>query len=221
MTKKSLIEKIKSLLALATGVGNENEKQLALKRAQELMAKYSVDVVFARHPCESTPTIEQIRYETKLDLPISLRTSLDLAHTIEPICQNFGVYVAYNLAGHVLLWGFKTNLEVAIYACETLLYQGIQDFKREYRRQRTMGFGISFWKGFREGLKVKFDKSIIPENALVLYDQVKQEWMRKVTFGSGSFNQSNANGMELGIQSARDAVLNKGIESTMSGRLLK
>jgi hypothetical protein len=181
------------------------------------MAKYSVDVSSA----SETSLIEQIRYDTKLDLPISLRTSLDLAHTIEPICQNFGVYVAYNLAGHVLLWGFKTNLEVSIYACETLLYQGIQDFKREYRKQRTMGFGISFWKGFREGLKVKFDKSIIPENALILYDQVKEKWLSQVKYEHANINQSSASGADLGFQSAKDAVLNKGIESTLSGRLLK
>src|SRR5258707_14686964 len=44
MTHEQLVERIKNLLALATGEGNEHEKRLALQRAQELMARYSISI---------------------------------------------------------------------------------------------------------------------------------------------------------------------------------
>lgn len=213
MTKESLIEKIKSLLALATGVGNEHEKRLALSRAQELMARYAVDLSEKNH----VEDIIKSEYIPKFEVPLHLRNKMELMRIITPIAENFGCYLA--LANEIRVFGFSTNIEVTKFAIDTLLYQGIQDFKREYRIQRSTAFAPSFWSGFRKGLEEKFEKP--SEKALVLYDKVKNVWENSTRSVDVFFANSNASGAEIGFNSAKNAVLNPGIQSSSRGNLLK
>ncbi len=217
MDRAKLIEKIKSLLALATGVGNEHEKQLALSRAQELMARYAISI----SDNESKPEdIVRESFHTTFDIPLFLRNCIEFLVVTQPIAENFGVYLSINPAGNIWMTGFKTNVEIANYAINTLLYQGVQDFKRGYREHRTIGFATAFWHGFTAGMAEKFAKQSIPSEALVLYNRVKDKFLSQTRFMNATLMTTNAGGFKTGKNSAREAVLNPGIQSTSSGRLL-
>lgn len=224
MNKEHLIEKIKKLLALATDNSTtEHEKSSAMNRAQELMAEYSIeecDLQFTN--VQDLIVKEKITIDFKDHVPTMLQDPIVLSSIIAPICQNFGCYNYFQGFGPIgahYVMGFKTNVEVSKYACDVLINQGIQDFKVGFKIHRSIGYGINFWTGFRQGLTERFAK-ISNEKALVLYDKVQEEWKRMVTIFKTSTSFSlGMGGNQEGIESAKKAQLNPAVSSSKGGLL--
>lgn len=223
MTKNELIERIKKLLALSTDLSTtEHEKTLALKRAQALMAQHSIESI----DLSDTKKIEELiiteDYTPKLEnpLPSYLFNPGLMNAIIQPICNNFGCYASFYLhkPGQSIM-GFKTNIEIAKYACDVLLNQGISDFRKQYKTIRSIGFATTFWNGFAEGLLIRFTK-LSDETALVLYDKVKSKFNESIMSVAIEMPQSTEiSGHSAGRKSATEATLNAGISSSRGGLL--
>lgn len=209
------LDKIKHLIALSTDTSTtESERQLAMKRATELMAKYSLSLT--DDSAESIVDVEVPHGR----LP-SYVSQLNFCSICSVVGQNFGCYAYANIReGKQYLMGFKTNCEIAIYTIDTLVNQGVADCRLGSVTNNTLGFKLNFWNGFTLGLKDKFVKPQLDEYALVLYDKVKHQFQSKITrFVANPLSGSNTSGFSSGQQSARDAHTNKGVAS-QGGRLL-
>lgn len=211
-TSSSVVEKIKRLLALSTDQSTtEAERANALQKAQLLMAKYSVDM----SACQEKPEeIIKMPLEIKYahPLPIYLHDFIRLSSLLQPISQNFGCWTLYNQAEHKLyLYGFKTNCIVAEQAIAALLNQGLMDFRVQFILRREMGFAISFWNGWAQGIKDRFTK-LSDSQAIVLYDKVKDELEKFCQFETIHLMESDADGQELGKLSAQRSYIGTGLD---------
>jgi hypothetical protein len=223
MSKQELIEKIKKLLSLSTDTSTTNhERDVALNRAKDLMAQYSIEEYDLKNFSKEELIVTEF-YQHKLNNPLpSYFANPMLMNTImQPICNNFGCYCCFHTqTGVHQIMGFKANVEISIYACDVLLNQGIKDFREGYANARSIGYGISFWTGFIEGLTLRFTK-FSDETALVLYDKVKakfEESIQKVIINVPT--SSEFYGHKAGLKSATEATLNPGV-SSQKGNLLK
>src|SRR5438046_4228868 len=127
---EQLIDKIKALIALSECPGTtEHERKLALKRAQELMLKYSISIAQ-----ESEPLVIDLLYELKSKRPFGLDNA-QLLKILTIIGQKFGTYAFIKLTERerkLFLMGFQVNCEIAAYTADVLLRQGLSDCKEEF-----------------------------------------------------------------------------------------
>lgn len=222
--KENIISKIKKLLNLAEGVNNSQaEKDLALNRAKEMMAQHSI----ADHDIKDakiTDLIIEQEYIPQLNnpLPSYFFDPALMLMILNPIVNNFGCYVVFYPPPRlkVCLVGFKTNIEIASYACDVLLKQGLTDFREGYKKVRSIGYAVTFWNGFAEGLQRRFTK-LSNETAIVLYDKVKEKIHKECRIVEYDIPYSNeVIGHSEGFKSAIDAQLNRAV-SKNEGNLLK
>jgi hypothetical protein len=212
-----LITRIKQLLALATGEGNENEKKLAMQRAQELMARHSV----SESELMDKPTLildKIFKWNLENPLPLYFFNPIIATEIMGITAENFGCY-AFALGYDLHLMGFEHNIEIAEYAINVLMNQGIKDFRKGYRENRSVGFSVMFWQGFTRGLKERFAK-ISNETAIILYDKVKKEFESKVQFVNMEIGQFSGQGFNEGHKSAKEASLNPGVVERRGNLLL-
>jgi len=216
---EKIIEKIKKLLELTTS-DNENEASHAMETAKRLMLKYSLNETNFLET-NSVPEIIESQYSSSYFQKPGLKESMPrILAVIAPIfgCQAF---VRVDISGfksyHLL--GFKTNIEITKFALDSLLAQGNIDARREYRKFRTVTFGLSFWRGFADGLKVKFAKEKSNEIGLELYDKVKEK-LDSITTGTIDTAKEDGVARESGFQSGISSQIRSGINTSNSGKLL-
>lgn len=224
MSESSIIEKIKKLLALSSDpTTTEHERDVALNRAKDLMAQHCIEEYHLKTDTKIKEAIVQEIYTPKLEnpLPAYFHNPLLLNTIIQPIANNFGCYTAYwNLTGQHFLMGFKENVEIAKYACDVLLNQGIKDMREGYKTARSIGFTVTFWNGFVYGLHKRFIK-LSNETAITLYDKVKAEYDKITNVIPIHLPSSNeASGFASGKKSAMDAQLNPAVSKGNGGNLL-
>lgn len=219
MTPDDLIDKIKKLLALSNANGaTEAEKDLAFKRAQSLMAKYCVSNL------DSGNLKEEVIEETYENprLPVYLKSAPSFIITFNSTANNFGCYLACRvIANEVLIYGFKTNIEVLKYIFDTLIAQGQFDYRVEYSKRREISFSTSFWQGFGKGLDERFQKKNLDEKAIAIYDAVRDLFNMKVKGIAMSGGSSTAGGFDIGKKSATEAQLNPAVSKGNGGNLLR
>lgn len=208
MIDQKLLEKIKALIALSNDPNTTiHERNLALQRAQVLMAKYSVGSLD-----EAIKELPIVHKEfTNIKQPFG--TDLMLLNTICTIVgEQFGCYCYMNTQTRKLyIMGLEINCDITMHAVDTLMNQGIADNKTErHGLHAPSGFYVNFWLGFAEGLRDKFIK-LSDEKALVLYDKIKDEFRKKVTFIKRIDSGSTGSGMQAGFNSAKNAHMNKGV----------
>lgn len=214
-----IFEKVKKLLELAASP-NEHEARLAFLKAQELIAKHSLNMA------ENNNTEGIVEREYTLKIPPSsgfMETFPEIAHAIS---QPFGVYILVSARkrsapNKIELVGFPTNTQVAEYAIDCVLNQCFSDLHAAYKENPSLGFAHNFWKGVSKALNLRFRVDSINEKGLIIYDKVKQ-YMDK--FPSTNFLRTQVDGksgLEEGLRSGESAQLRPGIVSTQSGKLLK
>lgn len=220
MPDQKIIEKIKKLLELTSSANKEDhERKLAMERAQELMIKHSIDEqILADDKGETLEIIEE-EYTNPAFLKQGVVPALSgILAVIPPIFGVYGVIVRSHRKEVTAfkLVGFRTNIDVAKYALDSILAQGIAKARLEYKKFRTITFGFSFWSGYTLGLTEKFGSSLEKSKDIVIYDRVRAA-LPKDTF-SGTLTDGVA--FNTGHQAGLEAELRKPIESTNSGKLL-
>jgi hypothetical protein len=220
---EKIIDRIKKLLELATS-SNEHEATLAMEQASRLMAKYSITNA-SLNDTERKEVIEIFIYNSPYINKTGLIQQLpSIMGTIGPI---FGVYPMFvaSRTGSIResqLIGYPTNIKVAIHAIESVINQGLLDYRLAFRLNGSPLFGLEFWDGFAKGLQAKFAKYGLEsdEVAMVVYDAVKN-FVKARTSGSVKLQNFDGSGRSSGYESGQKASLRSGIASQSKGNLLK
>ena len=165
-----IIRKIKMLFALANNNPNENEAQLALSKAKELLQKYNID--------ESKLDFEYLQTEYSESNIIERETGIiynnrlprykdTLAAWIANIfdCQSVREWPYYKGETQytIVYIGFPLDVEIAIWALDFTLNfveKRTKEIRKEYKRRglRTpKNFKLSYTFGFIESAQDKFD----------------------------------------------------------------
>ena len=220
MTDQKIIDRIKKLLELTTSP-NEAEALLAMERAKQLMLKHSLNETDYLNTSEVPEIIQEIYSTPYFQKPGVKEAFPRIISVIAPIfgCQGF-TKLSGNFRTYHLL-GFKANIEITKFALDSLLAQGSIDARIQYRKFRTVTFGLSFWAGFADGLKNKFGPSgkENDEVGIILYDKVLDH-LKSIT--NGAFYGENHSGVarESGFKSGMDASIRSGLTTSNSGKLL-
>ena len=116
LNEKELIEKIKKLLALAASP-NENEAQLAMSKAQELMAKYCINIIE-----EKDLVITSEIYYTNVKLPFA-----ELIYISNVISRIFGCITI--ISNVIEMHGYSTNIKIVKFSIDSVLAQASIELK--------------------------------------------------------------------------------------------
>ena len=156
--EKNIISKIEKLLALAGNNPSEAEAQVAMLKAQKLMAEYNLDMAqFKDQPQEKKEAVtEYFKGYHNTGWAISLA---------KVICDNFRCNLL-RAAGYGLVFvGLKEDVAICkavfTFAANTL-DKNMMKLRRQYRKQGLPTDGISgdYAAGFIAGLKAKYKEQV-------------------------------------------------------------
>lgn len=208
MTKETLIETVKKLLALASSP-NEHEAQLAMKRAQDLIARYSISVML-----DANEPIIETSFKYSSLCYMSQEMGAQIVHVITPI---FGVQSMRKPSNFTLhLFGYKTNVQLAIHGCYCIINQLNAELKKVLKK--TPGFvGPNFihdyWLAAAREIERKFEEPKTIGQGLVVYDKAKELMHRLYNIRPlAGIAFAGTAGIELGAKAGREAQLRSGVE---------
>lgn len=162
MAEKNIISKIEKLLALAGNNPSEAEAQVAMLKAQKLMAEHNLDMAqFKDQPQEKKEAVtEYFKGYHNTGWAISLA---------KVICDNFRCNLL-RAAGYGLVFvGLKEDVAICkavfTFAANTL-DKNMMKLRRQYRKQGLPTDGISgdYAAGFIAGLKAKYKEQVEENN---------------------------------------------------------
>lgn len=204
MATEKIMEKIKNLLDLANNNPNEHEAMAAALKAQELMAKYNVDLqqIEAEDPKEMFHAV----YENNSSKHEMKKWKFGLANVVS---KNFccKTYVSGN---SVVFYGYKKDAEIAVTVFK-FLYESGNKFAVKYYNQckkegkNTRGVMNRYLQGFVVGIKEAFDKQctalmiVVPKEVSDSFDVMTAGWKTKYTHMSvandvQAYNQGKIDG---------------------------
>lgn len=211
--KEKIIERIKKLIALSEDASTtEHERSACRKKAHSLMARFSIDTL------HDEKEVEIVHVEFALPKPIFGLDVTKLCQILGIIGPPLGCYSYFKRSeDKVYLMGFKINCEIATYTAHVLINQGKRECSDLYKQFPMANTKLAFWKGFVEGLRVRYSPvENSEEQGLVVYDSIKELFERSVKkvpiFSAGS----DLSALAKGAQSALDARINSGLSNTSS-----
>jgi len=222
--EQKIIDKIKKLLELASSP-NENESRLAMEKAQKLMIQFNLDdVKIGTQYAVAEPIISESYWNDIINRSGVIETIPRIVNTIGPIFGVFGLYDIRRKTGtiqRIRLYGFKTNLEITKFALDSLLHQGLMDYRIEFKKYRSAVFGLEFWSGFGIGIERKFTSygNRSENSALVIYDRV-QEHIKELADSTFNLQVFDGNAIQSGINAGLRAEIRKGLETQNQGKLI-
>lgn len=213
MEENNIIDKIKKLIALSEcQSATVSERELALKRAQSLMLKYSIGAIKLE---EAEQAI--INLEFTLSKPIFSLDTVALCRILGAIGPYFGCYSFFSkLENKVFLMGFKVNCEIVSYTAQVLINQGVRDCSRLWAESPSANTKLAFWKGFTEGLRARFQNNSEHSESLILYDKVRDKFLASTNTIQSFSGGSSLSAQQAGTQSALEAKVNQGLSSQSS-----
>lgn len=156
--EEKILEKIRNLLDLANNNPNENEAIAAALKAQELMAKYDVELEQLDDKKENREIVEEIyRQSGKHEMK---KWKWGLAGII---AKNFRCkYYALNKAD-IVFYGYKEDAKIALSVFTYLYETGNKLALRYYNQVKksgedTKGVMNTYLLGFRDGVKSVLEK---------------------------------------------------------------
>lgn len=228
ISNDTLVERVKKLLSLASSP-NENEAKLAMQKAQELIAKYCIDL-------SDTNNVEDI-IEEPYECPVK-----------SPALQEHLPYISFTIAGifsctslikgssftqailrskQIFLVGYKTNILITKHALDSILNQLNAEFKRQYKIEKSIGFSTAFWLGARDQICKRFkpESKVGKEGTgIVLYDKVKDYINTKypnLGIYKGESHSNYKEGIAAGIKAGDEVSIRPGVQIGNQGKLLR
>jgi hypothetical protein len=223
--------RVKKLMALAESQ-NRHEAELAMAKAHEIVAKYNVDLI-ARNENRNFVSV----FVGKPALR-HFRIDYHLVHLIQDFYFVYGLWVsAYVLEkgkmGRVLeISGTVQNTKIACY-----VHNFVQQFihsqwhqynhDKELNHYRKIDFAVGIIEGFRSKLKLqsKGEKKTTAKQALIkvadplLLEYAAHRYPHTTTF-KGKISSQDDNVLRDGIKVGRKLVIFKGINDTVTSRML-
>lgn len=155
---EKILEKIKNLLDLANHNPNENEAIAAALKAQELMAKYDVELEQLDEKAETREIVKEVYRQTgKHEMK---KWKWGLAGII---AKNFRCkYFALNKSD-VVFYGYKEDAKIALQVFTYLYEIGNKFAVRKYNETKKQGLSTqgvmnTYLVGFRDGVRSVLEK---------------------------------------------------------------
>ena len=179
---ETILKKIEKLLALAEKNPNEHEALAAALKAQELMAKYNVDVS-AINSDNSENELFKATYEDSGRHEMK-KWKIGLASVI---AKNFCCKVYFINKKHVVFYGYKKDAKIALEVFRFLYETGNKLAVRYYNKckkegRETKGVMNTYLVGFRDGIKDVLDKQctalmiVTPKEVTESFDEMTKNW---------------------------------------------
>lgn len=179
---EKILNKIKNLLDLANNNPNENEAIAAALKAQELMAKYNVELDQLDDKKETREIVKEVYHQS--DRHEMKKWKLGLAAII---AQNFRCKV-YLLGGKdVVFYGYKEDAKIALDVFTYLYEIGNKFAVRYYNKckkegKETRGVMNTYLVGFRDGVAEVLEKQctalmiVTPKEVTESYEEMTKGW---------------------------------------------
>lgn len=184
---EKIIEKIKNLLDLANNNPNENEALAAALKAQELMAKYNIELEQLDHKEETREIVKEIyRQSGKHEMK---KWKIGLANII---AENFRCKVYFINTQDVVFYGYKEDAKIALQVFTYLYEIGNKFAVRYYNKckkegRETKGVMNTYLIGFRDGVKDVLGKQctalmiVTPKEVNESFDEMTKDWKTTTT----------------------------------------
>jgi len=205
-----VVEKIKKLLELSSSP-NEHEAQLAMDRAQDMLARYSINL--SDHETKPEQIVEE-SYEWSGRIPQN-----NLHYIVSIVARIFSCEALKRMTA-IKIVGMPTNIKVAHHAIDCILNQLRLDYEQEKSHYRSIAFFHSFWSGAVAGIQEKFTKQESKGTGLVVYDKV-QAYLKTLHCGISKSLSNESDGYNAGITAGKQAEIRAGVNPQVQGNLLR
>ena len=210
---EKILNKIKNLLDLANNNPNENEAMAAALKAQELMAKYNVELDQLDDKPETHEITEEIYRQSG-------------KHEMKKWKIGLSVIVAENFRCRtidkkdVVFYGYKEDAKIALQVFTYLYEVGNKLAVRYYNKckkegKETRGVMNTYLIGFRDGVREVLGKQctalmiVTPKEVNESFDEMTKEWRSvKTTLRMSGDHDAYSNGKSDG----RDMATARSIE---------
>ena len=218
MKDEKIIEKIKNLLDLANNNPSENEAIAAALKAQELMAKYDIEIAEVEgREVDEEIVKEYIQFKENTGYCIKWRFQL-----ASIIADNFKVKTFRNNKKTVVFYGFKSDVMIATSVFNYLFEAGNKlSCKYYYQCQRenrpTRGVMNTYLMGFMRGLEDVLAKQctalmiVVPKKVQDSYDEYSKNFK---TFNAGISYSGDPEAYNQGREDGRNAANSRSIEQS-------
>lgn len=187
---EEIIKKIEKLLALAEKNPNENEAMAAAAKAQEMIAKYNIDIANIGSS-EKKPEIGTSTHTIPANYHYNRKWRYDLALIIS---RNFRCKVYVLGRDHVVFYGFKNDTKAALSVFSFLFTVGNKlavKYYNEYKKSHWDTHGVlnMYLRGFCQGVADILDEQC-QALMIVTPKEVEDAWVEKSKSFRGSVNAS-------------------------------
>lgn len=208
MSMEKILNKIKNLLDLANNNPNENEAVAAALKAQELMAKYNVELEQLDEKKESREIVKEIyKASSKHEMK---KWKIGLASII---AKNFRCKVYFMGCRDVVFYGYKEDAKIAL-SVFTFLYETGNKFAVRYYNKckkegrETRGVMNTYLVGFSKGVADVLEKQCValmivtPEEVNQSFEVMASGWKSirstiRVTDDARAMAQGNRDGRDV------------------------
>lgn len=212
---EKILEKVKKLLALAGNNPSQEEATAAALKAQELIAKYNLDLTDTE---KEELEIAQAEYKTGVDKSWKYGIARAVADNFRCMC-----YWVDNRK--VVFYGYKQDVEVAVSVFGYLFKTGERGARaacrKAYKENGTeTGIYFSYTRGFTAGVKAALEKQstalmvVTPKEVKESYNSYKQEagLVPMGRFRDGAENGTSKVAYDNGFRDGKDATKSRAIE---------
>lgn len=156
-TKAKMLDRVRSLLALAERAGTQAEADLATERAAEIMARYNIDKAMAEHRAHAH--VKPVQRDFYIQSPYATAKVSLLA----AVGSGFRCTVFYSGAGtyttaHV--YGFEDDIDAVMLLFTSLLLQAANAAKRVHASTEGRYYTVNRTKSARRAYLLGFAWSI-------------------------------------------------------------
>lgn len=179
---EKILNKIKNLLDLANNNPNENEAIAAALKAQELMAKYNIELDQLEDKKETREIVEEIYHQS--DKHEMRKWKIGLA---DIIAQNFRCKVYFMNKKDVVFYGYKEDAKIALNVFTYLYEIGNKFAVRYYNKckkegEETRGVMNTYLVGFKDGVAEVLEKQctalmiVTPKEVTESFEEMTSGW---------------------------------------------
>ena len=187
---EKILNKIKNLLDLANNNPNENEALAAALKAQELMAKYNIELEQLDHKEETREIVKEVYYQSGKHEMKKWKVNLS-----NIIAKNFRCKVYYlgnKSAENVVFYGYKEDAKIALQVFTYLYEVGNKFAVRYYNKckkegRQTRGVMNTYLVGFCDGVAEVLEKQctalmiVTPKEVTESYEEMSKDFRRTRT----------------------------------------
>ena len=221
-----MVEKISNLLDLANNNPNENEALAAALKAQELMAKYHIELADLNHDSGA----EIVEEECRVDGSVPSKWRSNLANIIaDNFCCKVYHKEMYNFwtgktVNFVVFYGYEHDAKIAKEVFTFLFNTGIRLARHEYYMAKKLGKYTkyvmnTYLMGFCEGIREVLAKQctalmvVTPQEVIDSYEDMSKGFTKRKT---SITTRSDSGIYERGVRDGKDTINSRSIEKSES-----